>query len=80
MSEPKSYSFPFKVAGGVAVTVNFKNWSDAFNWLRAQGQLGENSVKEAVNSWEEDAHKEITREARGLRKRLGKWLSNFGRA
>lgn len=80
MNEPKSYSLPFKIPGGVAVTVNFKNWVDAFNWLRSQGQLGANSVKEVVNSWEDDAHREITREARGLRKRLEKWLSNFGRA
>lgn len=75
MSEPKFYELPQKAPGGVTVRVWFKTYNDAFNWMRDQGLMGDNSAKELISAWVENEHKIVDREAKSLRKRITKWLS-----
>lgn len=76
MSEPKFiFELPEKTSGGILVRLWFKTYNDALDWMREQGLIGPNSAKTVVDAWEDHAHKQVDREAKGIRKKIQRWLS-----
>jgi len=72
--EIKKWDFPVKTSSGYLVRLYFKTMPGALSFLESIRALGNNSAVEALESWRDESHKAIDKEARSLKKKVLSWL------